>query len=184
MRKPRVLLDADGVVIDFANPAIKAMEKITGKPVPDDVLEDWDMFRSYDKETQGKFYKEFNREGWCLDLPVYPGAQEGVEMLRQLADVYFVTSPMFGPHWAYERSLSLIRNFGAKNNQIIHTNAKYICVGDVLVDDKTDHVVKWSLNHPKGHALLWDQPYNRKHEGSVRVKSWLEVRAVVSAVAA
>lgn len=162
MKKPRVLLDVDGVLADFVTPALEVMKNVTGKPLPEDVLEDWDIFRSVDKSLQSHIYDEFKKEGWCYALKPYPGAIKGVSRLREIADVYFVTSPMHGPHWAYERTKWLIDLFNAKTGHVISTNAKYVCRGNVLIDDKTSHIVKWGEHHPDALRILWKQPYNEK----------------------
>lgn len=178
MKKPRVLLDVDGVLADFVTPALQVVQQVTGKPAPKDATDDWDLFRAYDQETQAKFYNEFKKEGWCYALQPYPGALEGVNMLRDLADVYFVTSPMHGPHWSDERARWLVDYFGAKRNQVVSTNAKYVCAGDVLVDDKTSHVVKWLQHHERGLGVVWAQPYNIADtlpERAIRTLNWNDV---------
>ena len=169
--KPRVLLDVDGVLADFVTPALRVVEQITGAPPHPDCHTDWDLFKDYPKEVETKFYDEFKKEGWCAALPVYPGAQDGVEALRRVADVYFVTSPMHGPHWAFERTEWLVKHFGARYDHVVHTNAKYLCKGDILVDDKWQHLNNWFGQHADGVGILWEQPYN-KDRWSICTNDW------------
>ena len=174
--RQRILLDVDGVLADFVSSALQVIERVTGKkPVPE-VHHDWDMFKPYPKDVEDAFYREFKREGWCINLPVYPGARAGVDLLREYADVYYVTSPMSNaPYWAHERTLWLIRHFAANDRQVVHTNAKYVCVGDILVDDKIEHLQQWERHHPNGIPVLWDQPYNRKNTSYQRARTWQDV---------
>lgn len=182
--KPRVLLDVDGVLADFLTPSLKVIESVTGEPVPPEYLTEWDFMRHYDKETSKKFYDIFKSEGWCFNLEVYPGAVEAVKELRGYADVYFVTSPMHGRHWAFERTEWLDKHFGARRDHVVHTNAKYLCVGDVLVDDKPSHIIEWELSHPKGTGLLWNQPYNKYDvPRMLRAHDWFTVLNVAHMLA-
>lgn len=185
MKKPRVLLDVDGVLADFVTPALEVVKRVTGQPVPTDATQEWDLFRSYPKEVQDLFYAEFKKEGWCYGLAPYPGALQGVNALREVADVYFVTSPMHGPHWSDERARWLVDYFGAHRNHVVSTNAKYVCRGHVLVDDKTSHIVKWLSHHDDGIGIVWQQPYNEKDElpsSAVRAKTWARVFDIVRGI--
>lgn len=184
MKKKRVLFDVDGFLLDFTTPALVVVEEVTGLPAPANAAEEWDLFRDYPEEVQAQFYNEFNKEGWCLGLKPYPGAVDGVHAVRSFADVFFVTSPMHGPHWAFERTRSLQYHFDATSKEVVHTSSKFLCVGDLFVDDKYDHVVEWSSYHPNGVALLWDQPYNRKYNYPLRVTSWMEILGAIKALSA
>ncbi len=171
-RRQRVLLDVDGVLADFWSAAEKVVLWATGKPLPDDVYEGLDMFRSYDTETQSRIYNQFKQAGWCLALQPYPGAADFISRLTAIADVYFVTSPMDGPNWAHERHLWLKEHFNVPSKQVVSTNAKYLCVGDVFVDDKFEHIVNWQKAHKSGIAVLWNQPYNTKDSWDYRAMTY------------
>lgn len=179
-RRQRVLLDVDGVLADFVTPALQVVEQITGAPPPVDATEDWDLFRAYDKKTQSKFYDVFKTEGWCRALQPYPGASEFIGQLERIADVYFVTSPMHGPHWAHERNLWLLENFDVPSKRVVSTNAKYLCVGDVFVDDKFSHVQTWKAAHPHGCAVVWSQPYNVNEVWAHRASSYDDIIQLVT----
>lgn len=174
MATERILIDVDGVLADFTNPALQLLEKLTGEAPPADTTTEWDLLRNYPKEIQEAFWAGCTTEGWCYSLPIYPGAKEGIHKLQQHLDVYFVTSPMHGPHWAYERTKWLMHHFGVKSHNVVHTNAKYLCVGDYFVDDKDSHVEIWQRSH-LGIAMLWDAPYNQSAAHPMRVKSWDDV---------
>lgn len=172
-RKRRALIDVDGVCCDFIGGALATIERVTGRPPPADVLEDWDMFRSYEGEEKKAIYAAFEEKDWCYSLEVLPGAYDGIRRLQLMGvDVYFVTAPWNSRHWAYERTAWLQMHFGVNRNQVIHTNAKHVCVGDVFVDDKYEHILDWKEHHPAGVPILWSAPYNVRQNYEIRTNSW------------
>lgn len=163
MHKPRVLLDVDGVLADFLTPSFAILNAITGlKHKPED-LREWDLFSLYPRTAESAFYDECNAPGLCAGLPIIPGAQAFVASLLQFADVYVVTSPMnHNRTWAWEREQWLQKHFDIPAKKVVHTSAKYLCLGDVLIDDKPSNIEAWERAHgPKGIGLLWDAPYNQ-----------------------
>lgn len=173
IKSRRVLLDVDGVLANFHEPALKVAQSV-GVLHPE-ATHEWDIFRHYDRKSTDKIYDILRGEGWCASLEPYEGAQMGVLMLSSVADVYFVTAPMAGRHWPYERAEWLRKHFGAGNHNIIQTHAKHVCTGDVFVDDKPAHVEDWMSHNPQGTALLWDQPYNQRSHYLPRVDAWEQV---------
>src|SRR5690242_18826790 len=103
MIRPRVLLDVDGVLCDFLNPALAVMNQLLGTNVKLEDMKSWHLFDAWDfevpKKIQDACYDEWKKPGWCRKLPVYPDARAGVTKLQLIADVYIVTSPMNGPTW-------------------------------------------------------------------------------------
>jgi 5'(3')-deoxyribonucleotidase len=133
-----------------------------------------------------------HRDGWWSSLPVLPGTQEGVARLREIADVYIVTSPWNSCRtWMHEREDWLKRHLDIPASQLIVTSAKHVCAGDVLVDDKTETCAKWEDEQvamwqmPDGttastFAVQWITPHNRLDEWSGRsTNNWNELIAMV-----
>lgn len=164
--KKRVLLDADGVLINFHEPCLALINELAGTNHDLKGLAEWDIFKALNvpKDVVDKVYEIMKSPGWCRELPVYPEAKEGVELLRQVADVYISTSPMNGPTWMHERERALTHHFGFTSKQILHGSAKYLVAGDALVDDKVANLRKWSVGHPGGLAVRWIIPQYRHHE--------------------
>jgi len=180
MRKHRVLLDVDNVLGDFHQAAADAMTRILGRAVPQADLTEWDVTEYVrDPAEKRRVWRELLGRGFCSRIPVMAGAKEGVATLREMAEVYFVTSPFTGSHtWAHERSEWLKAHFGAGPEHVASLRSKFLVSGDVLVDDRPDNVRGWAEHHPSGHALLWDRHYNRG-EPLRRVTSWDEVAGLV-----
>lgn len=183
----RVLVDVDGVLCDFLNPALEVMNRLLGTNAKLEDMKTWHLFDAFDfevtKKQQDACYDEWKKPGWCRSLPVYPGAQAGIDGLRQIADVYIVTSPMNGPTWVHERERWLQHYFGFDRKHTIHTDAKYVCSGDIIVDDKATHCVAWKQCHPMGQAVLWDQVTNRSEEyHGIRAYNWGDVHKLALAM--
>lgn len=177
MRKPRALLDCDGVVCNFLTPALGILNRLTGLSRTEAELREWDILTLYPAGHKEAFFNECNQPGFCASLPLLPNAVEFVTELRQVAEVFIVTSPMnTNPTWVWEREQWLGKHFGFTSKQIVHTSAKHLCVGDVLIDDHPGNIEAWELAHgPKGTGLLWDAPYNRESKTGRRVSSSTDV---------
>jgi 5'(3')-deoxyribonucleotidase len=162
----RVLLDCDGVLADFVSAALDIVwEEFGLRFLPAEVTE-FDIMKSlgFGPEDSARFKRLVGgEEGLASTLAVYPGAQEGVARLREIAEVYIVTSP-FGsnPTWTHDREAWLKRHFGIKSSHVVHARAKHLCVGDMLVDDKAEAVDRWRTAHPNGVPVLWSTLHNRR----------------------
>lgn len=185
--RPRVLLDCDGVLADFLNPALQVMNNLLGTNAKLEDMKTWYLFDSFDfkvtREQREACYDIWKQPGWCLSLPVYPGAKDGVARLREIADVYICTTPMDGDTWPTERTRWVKKHFGLDRRNVIHTDGKYVCAGDVLVDDKTEHCEAWGEGHPDGLAIRWAQVTNRAVPYSgMTIGDWHHLYDVVSTI--
>jgi 5'(3')-deoxyribonucleotidase len=71
-----------------------------------------------------------------------------------------VSSPWLSNEtWEYDRRKWLERNFDIKPSDFISATDKFHVAGDVLVDDKPEHVNKWSSTHDSC-GVLFGHPYN------------------------
>ncbi len=182
--KPRVAVDVDGVVADFMTPAIEIVREVTGRPFNPENWTAWDVVESA-KLTQAEAdecFRRFHLPGFCRGIEPYPTAIEGINRLREVAEVAFLTAPMgMSPFWAFEREHWLRDHFAAKG-RIISTDAKDWCAADVLVEDKEKNLHLWLDANPASLALLWARPYNPSPSPRVKVvRSWEDVRAAVEA---
>lgn len=184
MSKPRILLDCDGVIADFCTACFDLIERHTGDRHTHDQVTHWDLFKVVGKGHLKPLMKEEQtKSGWCINFPMYEGAQEGVRRLEAIGDVIIVTSPMTAPHWAYERTMWLDKHFGIPKARIVHAESKHFVKGDVLIDDADENCFKWRAEHPNALTLLWDAPYNRSVDLAgtkiVRIKDWDEACAAI-----
>lgn len=183
MRAPerkRLLVDVDEVLADFQTPVLKLMTRILGRQIRADDFEVWDCFSLLSEKERKRVFSKIEKPGWCASLAVKPGVGEALGELRELVDVYAVTSPFHSPTWVHERNAWLVDNLGFTRAQIVHTSAKYLCEGDAFLDDNPDHTKHWREEHPGGLCMLWHIPNTRKLGfDDIRVRSWDEVLARV-----
>lgn len=163
--RPVVLLDCDGVLADFAGGFLKLVNAHFGTAfTPSDVT-------TYDIAAALGWTREKADEAYGLitasvrfaaDLDVFPGAADGVRRLAELAEIYVVTPPWHTqPTWCHDRTNWLWRNFEIPAHRVIHTSAKHLISGDVLIDDKLSHCEEWRARWD-GLAVLWSTPHNRR----------------------
>jgi 5'(3')-deoxyribonucleotidase len=111
------------------------------------------------------------------------GSELALAVLRTLGPVGCLTSPHIGPHWVFERH-NWLRARGFKKDEIVFASDKTHVPGVVLVDDKLDNLEQWQAAHPRGVAILFDQPWNQGHTTVLRAHGWAEVVYAVRAAVA
>lgn len=179
-----ILIDADGVMIDFLNPFLALGNKIAGTNVVREDVRSWDILPNFPESHHDAILHAMCEEGWCYDLPVLPGTVEGLAALREIGKVYCVTSPWSSRTWAYERTLALKDKLGFDPHDVLHVSAKHLVKGDVLIDDKLSTLEAWKDAFPGGNALLVTAPYNASMTFNPhiwRTKSWEDIIALAAA---
>lgn len=188
MLKHRVLLDVDGVLADLLTPCLAVASEIVGRELMPADMSEW-HFESLlpDKSDVNTLWKRIGAPGVCRSLLPYPDAVEGVRALAEVAHVYAVTLPLSAnPQWTSEREAWLLEHFGIPQNMVVHTAAKYLVKGAMLVDDKPEHVQEWAREHERGIPVLWEHPYTARHAFPhdvrykvVRTNDWDVLRRLV-----
>lgn len=177
MRPKRILLDVDGVLADFVSALLVVVADITGRryTVEDITAYDFVAALKLSKDEASRVKRTLgNTPGFARKLKPYPGSIEGVAALQKVAEVYIVTSPWnSNPTWTHDREWWLKKYFNLPHSHVIHTSAKHVCAGSMLVDDKTGTLVKWAEYNPSGQAVQWQTGYNRQDGWQgISVDSW------------
>lgn len=172
----RILIDVDGVICDFVSGYCELVEGVTGRKYALADVTDYDFTAfclSIDERRQVEHLLFQRAMVRCLHA--LPGSQAGVAGLAARgAEIVFVTSPWRGhPTWASEREEWLGDLF--PGYPVVSTHAKYVCAGDVMIDDRPEHLQRWYASTRSGHPLLWDAPYNQGIKILQRVRSWADV---------
>lgn len=159
----RILLDVDGVVADFIGKTFQDLVAEGGPAHTAEDLQEWDLHVLVHEKWDATMESFWHREGWVDTMHPYQGAREGVHALRDAGhEVYWVTTAMHAaPFWMWERRQWLLREMDATDHDILFASHKHIVLGDIFVDDKPANVSRWAQAHPKGHGVLWAQPWNR-----------------------
>ena len=193
MKRPRVLLDCDGVLSAFVDAALEIVHKVTGdRYVPVDVTRFGfcDALGLSAPARRAVMDAIKHTRGFVADMKPLPGAIDGVLAIRELADVYVVTSPWAGsPTWMAERTAWLAHYFTIDADHVIHASAKHLVDGHVLVDDRSAHVALWLAERagvPDRNGVLWGTPHNTDEAvpaGAHRMTSWRALASMVRSIA-
>lgn len=181
--RPDVLLDVDGVLADFVAKYLDDLYALTGVRHTKAEVNDWEIKNALNlsKEVELRMVAKIEEEGWCYNIPILPDAQEGVQALREIANVHIVTSPWWSStYWAGERYRWLKDHFNFSYKEVTQTHSKHKMHGDYLVDDKHGTLVKWKEAHSEGVPILWGTPHNINDDATWRVNSWDQLLQMVS----
>jgi 5'(3')-deoxyribonucleotidase len=115
-KRPRVLLDVDGVIADFVQLMVNAVRNLKLRDIPITWRPTkWEIARELEltKEQEESVYDVLRLPGSAGILYPLPGAVEGVKRIATLFDVVFVTSPLGGSQtWCFDRAKWLVKYFG------------------------------------------------------------------------
>lgn len=157
--RPLVLCDMDGVLLDFVGHLYHHFTQ-QGYARPTDPT-CYDIKDHVGPDAWRVMSKSMRREGFCAEIPEYPGARDFVKDLRSLAKVIAVTKITEPSPWVRERHVALAGwDFDGRFLQTCRDGRKHLRA-DFLIDDSPDNCTEWVLENSKGRALLLDRPWNR-----------------------
>ena len=161
--KKVILIDVDGVIVDFVE-AFMYLYRFHGGEVPDDFeWVDWDSMDTLpDQQVRDHVWRD--RDLFWISQP-YDGAIQALFALNQKFDVRIVTAI---PHihvptrsdWFHYHA-----PFIHRKNQMIFTSDKSIIRGDYLVEDSMHNLGSWiaiNVRSPISSAFLVDRPWNKE----------------------
>jgi 5'(3')-deoxyribonucleotidase len=184
-KKPRLLLDVDGVIANFAGAAVRVMNKISGMGILEEQIREWDVTTMLDDEEHRRASKDaFNEAGFASTFESYDGSVDAVHRLREITELHFVTAPtVTNPTWVHDRVNWLAKHFGVDPRDVHHTAKKWVLYGDVMIDDHPVNLEPWLQHWPGKLALLWDRSYNQgQGVGLHRIKTWAEAISAIEAL--
>jgi len=181
----KILVDVDGVLADFTGIVLGLVGEMTGKTFTAADVKTWEIFESLQVEpdVRERVYRVMRASGGCSRIVPYEGAAEGLGLLRQVADVVFVTSPFKdAPSWTWEREQWLEKHFGVDRRLVIHARDKSHVCGDGILDDNPEHLGMWGKAWPGRLRMHWTGNGTSLpgDPDSVAVRSWAEVVRAVS----
>ncbi len=162
MKKLLIALDCDGVLADFTSGALRVVEEVTGRRHALSDVTQSDIVRSLGLSThEATAFANViaAHRGFAASLAPYPLARQGVRRLRELGEVFCVTSPSdSNPWWREERDAWLALHFGI--DAVHHAKDKSAYQADIFVDDNSEHVQAWLGVWPRQTAVVWRAPHN------------------------
>lgn len=160
----RILLDCDGVLADFVGPVLRE----SGAVLRPEDIDRWDLFSLMQPDVRERAFEILRKPEFWRAQPLIPGAAEGVEQLRAGGhEIYFVTSPWKDcAGWGKARRAWLEEHFDVDPDHVVITASKWLCVGDLLVDDSFSNIEAFAREHGAHRVRLFDAPYNKSLVGS------------------
>ena len=161
IKKKRLLMDMDGIVVDFFDPLFREYRKKTGEQVTISQILGWDM-SSY--VGQGDVLMSlFHRKGYFLGLKPNPGAVEALKEISKYCEV-IIASYACTHHAAGEKFQWCARYlpFISPNN-IFLCHKKELIRADGIVDDGLHNAAAYKIAWPKALVLGIEYPYNDDH---------------------
>jgi hypothetical protein len=162
VRKLSISIDCDGILSDFTAGALRVVEEVTGRRYSPIDVGEFDFTKALNLSADEALAVKTaisSRRGFAASLAPYPGARQGVRRLRELGEVFCVTSPWDeNPWWRAERDAWLALHFGIDHVHHAEDKARY--EADVFVDDRSKHVRAWSIAWPGRVAVFWRTLHN------------------------
>jgi 5'(3')-deoxyribonucleotidase len=173
------LVDMDGIVADFERHAIQEYNLISkikldefnvDKYVGDKVIID----PSIDQQA---YRLPFSWQGFFWSIPLIQNAQEGIRLLSEYFEIYFVTAEYRdNPFCVSEKQKWLEKYFSEWADNTIFTKHKHMVYGDLLIDDSPANLKSWSdgwggLNSVKTASL--EYAWIDKNITSFYSKNWV-----------
>ncbi|CAJ1440547.1 unnamed protein product [Effrenium voratum] len=175
--KPVVLVDMDGVLVDWDAGFIKAWNNRT--PVN---RSSYEMEKCVPAQSYGEAVELFCAEGFFRGLPEMADAVASLkDMVRRGFEVMICTAPFAKSRYCAQEKWEWIREHLGEEwlTRMIITQDKTTVRGDLLIDDKPkitgSQIPLWS-------QILFDAPYNRDIEmnGRRRLCAWKDWAKIMS----
>ncbi len=174
--RPTLLLDCDEILSGFVAAALDVVNTLPGLPkqfAPADVT-GWDIWATLGLTEREKriVFNAIEAPGFCRNIRPIRDALQGFMQVREVADVYVVTSPwVTSDTWVSERYEWLRKYFGIPAERVVHTSAKHLVRGDFFIDDSYENVKAWRAHNGAG-GYLWNAPHNVQHVDVPRLFGW------------
>lgn len=173
MTSPVLLLDMDGPLTDFD---AHFWDRCNDAGWPFDVTDPSEQrHRFFDGHLVDKAHRKLARqmiEGtpWFRDLPVTPGAVDGVAELMEHFEVWVCTKPLEANKWcASDKAAWIARHFPRLVGRLIMAPDKSMIRGDVLLDDAPN--VDW-CESAMWSTVIFRAPFNGAGTKWGRWPSW------------
>ena len=166
----RIAIDMDEVIADPISKFIKLYNRDYGVPLELVLDPGNEIYHHVPEEVNMKWFDYINEKGFFRDLPVIPGAIEGIKKLQENHEVYIVSAAMEFRNSLEDKYDWLAEHFPFLSWQQIMFCGDKIIEADVLIDDRIKNFKDF-----KGRPLLFTSPHNMLISGYERVDTWQQV---------
>jgi len=171
MNKKIILVDMDNILADFEAKFLENWKKKFSHH-PYVSLEKRKTFRikeDYPNGLKKEVEEIFSTPGFFENLNIISGGKEALEKMQALGhDVFICTSPISKyENCVLEKYRWIEKNLGFEwTKKIIMTKDKTLVFGDILIDDKPEHI---GLRRPAWKHVLFEAPYNKHVKNKLRI---------------
>lgn len=163
----RVLVDLDGVTVDFCKGFIKLYNKKWDPPLPETP---WTHFHAIDSFPQAdpKVLKSiYHSEDFFVNLDPLPGAIKGINaMVACGIDVTICTSPSSLHSWS-DKVEWVCKWLGSEwQDKLIITADKTVIMADYIIEDRTNILY---IERAPWKLVTFDQSYNKHFKAYLRI---------------
>lgn len=174
----RVLVDMDGVVVDWTYQYHTDLEKYYPHLVIDEIRE-FSTPTDIPMEQQIAINWVKYRPGFYRSMRPIEGAIDGLQTLvDEDYDVWFCSSPeVFNASCESDKKSWIMEHLGDEwAKRLILTRDKTLVRGDFLIDDRPD---VHGVAEPEWEQILFDQPYNDHIADLPRMMGWSDIHGII-----
>jgi 5'(3')-deoxyribonucleotidase/uncharacterized protein with PQ loop repeat len=173
--KPRVAIDMDEVIADFATKVVRELTEGRGVEFAEKSHEGRTLEESLTPEELGRIRDLLSDPTFFRDLDVIEGSQEVVRALSERYEIYIASAAMDVPASFAAKYAWLREHFPfIPPSHYVFCGDKSVLEVDYLIDDQPRHFERF-----RGTGLLFSTPHNRGENRFKRVGSWAEVRELL-----
>lgn len=193
MRSLRILCDLDGVVTDLLEKWLGDYNRDFGDNLGVENIKTPEVSEWVKPEARQKIYDYINSDRYFRDLNPIPGSIGTLKSLEGDGhDVFIVTAPSNNPMSAADKISWVSENLGFDRKKVIVCNQKYVCEGDVFIDDTPKKIQAYRESWPDAHILTIAYPYNEEAYFDVDLaaeswkrpkKAWQTIREYIDTLA-
>lgn len=181
MKKLRLMVDSDSVVVDLVGPWCEEYNKLYHDNLtPEKFGKDFGGIDKIVKPECGKkVYDIFKQEGFFENLKPLDGAIEGLEELNKRHDLYIVTAYSGTPNSAKGKVAWYQNNcpFLDLDKSMILIRDKFLLRGDVMIDDSLKNL-KAFYEEQRLHRDVTDPfytvCYSAPHNGNAAFENYVD----------
>jgi 5'(3')-deoxyribonucleotidase len=163
MKKQQVLLDMDGVLVDFISGAIEVINKEFNRTVTlEQYVKEFGQWGipDYYGITTSQFWKAIHSTpNFWINLKPIPWYKDLYDFLKEMGEVTILTAPSEDPVCVKEKLEWLRQYLGIKNDAVFIGSRKYLMAGNgLLIDDYQKNVENFKKEG--GDAVLIPSTWN------------------------